>query len=1016
MLVTDTNYIVKVVTVDENGKHVSRDKITVKIYKLKWRWWWDSYQDDLGRYVEDEEHQPYETKEISTVNGKGQFILRVNRPEWGRFLIRVTDEESKHSTGQTVYIDWPYWAGKSNKEDNKGAAILSFNADKEKYNVGEQIKLTIPSGEGGRALISLETGSKILQAFWTETKKGKTEVTIPVTEEMAPNTYVHVTLVQPHSQTVNDLPIRMYGVIPVQIEDPNTHLRPVIKTAEVWCPEEEATVTVSEENGKQMTYTLAIVDEGLLYLTRFQTPDPWKYFYAREALGVKTWDLFDNVIGAWGATLQKLLAIGGDAEGAGKKEGAKANRFKPMVKFFGPFQLDKGKKATHRFLMPQYVGSVRVMLVAGNLAPLSLRGGNGGGVAYGSTDKTVAVKKPLMILATLPRVVGPNEIVNLPVTVFAMEKNVKNVNVEVQANDFFILPEGTKKNIYFKEIGDEVINFPVKVAPKLGIGKIKVIATSGKEKATYDIEIDVRNPNPKITDVIETVIEPGKTWTSDYKPVGMEGTNSGILEISNIPPVNLGYRLRYLIQYPYGCVEQTTSSAFPQLYVNDIMELNSDFQARINNNIKAAIKRLQSFQTSSGGFSYWPGNYEADEWGSSYAGHFLLEAEAKGYAIPSGIIDNWKKYQKKLANAWTYRPKNYRDWYYNNDLQQAYRLYTLALAKVPELGAMNRLREVPDLSTAARWQLAAAYALAGQPETAKQLVMNAPVTVNRYSEMSYTYGSSERDEAMIVEALCTIGEFAKAAPVVKELSKKLSNSSYWMSTQTTAYSLLAVSRFAKSGGTSSTMNYTYAINTSAMVEKNTKLPISQISIPIKGTAPGKISVTNNGKGVLYARIVLEGIPEPGASRELETENNIKLNITYHAMSGTTIDVSQLEQGTDFYAEVTVTNPGYMGQYNNISLSQIFPSGWEIHNTRMDETQSAIKSALPTYQDIRDDRVYTFFNIAPGKTMTFRIILNASYIGKFYLPLVSCEAMYDNSISARKPGQWVEVVKPGAKSL
>lgn len=125
-----------------------------------------------------------------------------------------------------------------------------------------------------------------------------------------------------------------------------------------------------------------------------------------------------------------------------------------------------------------------------------------------------------------------------------------------------------------------------------------------------------------------------------------------------------------------------------------------------------------------------------------------------------------------------------------------------------------------------------------------------------------------------------------------------------------------------------------------------------------------------------------------------------------------MDVSKLEQGTDFYAEVLVTNPGYRGWYKEMALTQIFPSGWKIHNTRMDESASAIKSSAPIYQDIRDDRVYTYFNINAGKSMTFRIILNAAYTGRFYLPTVACEAMYDNTVSALKPTRWVEVEKPG----
>lgn len=132
------------------------------------------------------------------------------------------------------------------------------------------------------------------------------------------------------------------------------------------------------------------------------------------------------------------------------------------------------------------------------------------------------------------------------------------------------------------------------------------------------------------------------------------------------------------------------------------------------------------------------------------------------------------------------------------------------------------------------------------------------------------------------------------------------------------------------------------------------------------------------------------------------------------MQGDAIDVDKLEQGTDFIAQVTITNPGLRGEYLQMALSQIFPSGWEIHNTRMDEAESVIKSDLPTYQDIRDDRVYTYFNISPYKSSTFRIVLNAAYIGRYYLPTIYCEAMYDNTINSRKPGKWVQVVKTGGE--
>jgi uncharacterized protein YfaS (alpha-2-macroglobulin family) len=690
------------------------------------------------------------------------------------------------------------------------------------------------------------------------------------------------------------------------------------------------------------------------------------------------------VMGAYGAELSRLLAIGGDGD-INKKGGNKANRFKPMVKFMGPFNLKKGETAKHEFMMPQYVGSVRTMVVAGNQG------------AYGAAETATPVRMPLMVLGTLPRVVGPGEEVDLPVSVFAMEKQVKNVKVDVQVNGMFTAVDGASKSIAFKEVGDEVVTFKLKVNSVLGVGKVKIVATSGSEKATYDIEIDVRNPNPKVVNVVEGIVEAGKTWSTPYTPAGMTGTNKGTIELSSIPPINLGERLKYLIEYPHGCVEQTTSSVFPQLYLADIMELNSDFKVAMDRNIRMGIERLKSFQTSSGGLSYWPGYYDADDWGSSYAGHFMLEAEMKGYAIPAGFMDSWKRYQRNKANSWTPRSHDY--YYYNSDLDQAYRLYTLALAKAPELGAMNRLKENPSLSIAAKWRLAAAYAKAGQPEVAKTLINGLATTITPYREMSYSYGSNERDEAMILETLTLLDMKVKAATVLKSVSKALS-SNYWMSTQTTAYSLIAVSKFAASSGKgASDMKYSVKINSNAPVSLNTKLPVKQIDMQLKDAAAGTVAVTNNGNGILFARIILEG-------------NDLKMSINYTTMKGDDIDVTKLEQGTDFIAEVKVTNPGLRGDYMQMALSQIFPSGWEIHNTRMDEAESVVKSDYPTYQDIRDDRVYTYFNIAPTKTSVYRIVLNAAYIGRYYLPTVYCEAMYDNTINSRKPGRWVEVVKPG----
>jgi uncharacterized protein YfaS (alpha-2-macroglobulin family) len=985
MLLTDTTHTVDIVTVDADGNPVSRSNIEMSIYEVEWRWWWDSQGDDAN-FMSASNARLIVKGNASTTNGKGTWKFKIKYPEWGRYFVKAFDPVSGHSTGKIVYIDWPGWAGRA-REANQGATMLSFNSDKPTYSIGEKATLTIPGSDLGRALVSVENGSRVIQTYWVETKKGDTQFSFDITREMTPNVFVNITLIQPHAQTVNDLPTRLYGVIPLKVEDPETRLEPEISMPDVLEPGKEVIIKVSEKSKRSMTYTLALVDEGLLDLTRFKTPDPWNRFYAREALGVKTWDLYDAVIGAYGARIERLLAIGGDAELASSKEDdPKANRFKPVVKFLGPFTLNGGT-AEHRFIMPQYIGSVKTMVVAG------FEG------AYGKTDKATPVRKPLMVLATLPRVLGPEEKLKLPVTLFTMEKNIKNVKVEVKASG--LLQATTPSQTVTMTGADMTVDFDLAVKSGIGVGKIEVTASSGSYSATDVIEIEIRNPNPPVSKVQEFILDAGKTLNASIAAVGMTGTNSAVVEVSSIPPVNLGQRMRYLLQYPYGCIEQTTSTVFPQLYLEQVKVLTEGEKTAIQNHVKAAIERLKLFVTRDGGFAYWPGNEDSDSWASTYAGHFLIEAEAKGYLVPGDMLKRWKRYQRKKAQDWRKNQETH-----SSELIQAYRLYSLALAGDPELGAMNRLREQQNIPSTAGWMLAAAYVKAGQPEAGKRMIEVLPTVVKPYQEMAYSYGSDLRDKAIILETLLMLNERTKAFELLKDISGALSNSSYWMSTQSVAWCLKAIGMFAGVEKRGSLMfNYSY---NGKDVEAKTDLPIAQVQLAVDGVKSNSFKIVSQSKGTLFVRVIAEGTPARGS--EEESENSLKLDVSYADTDGAIVDPSKLEQGTEFIATVTVTNPGLRGQYKNMALNHIFPSGWEINNLRLDNAEDRLKADAATYQDIRDDRVYTYFDLAAGQRKTFKIMLTASYAGSYYMPAVICEAMYDHSIYARKKGHIVEVIK------
>lgn len=985
---TDENHSFNIATVNAEGQPIQRESLEVKVYKVEWRWWWNSSYDNLSNYVSSDYHRPFQQFSVNTdANGKANFKLNIPENDRGRYLIRIVDPVSGHATGSTAYFYKNWWQN-SPSSDKEAAKMLVFSTDKEQYNVGETARLTFPSGSEGRALISIENGTEVLQHQWVATKPGETSVDIPVTPEMAPNVFVNISLLQPHAISSNDLPIRLYGVIPMLVENPETKLEPVLQMPELIKPEATYAIKVSEKNNKSMTYTIAVVEEGLLDLTRFKTPNAWDRFYAREALGVKTWDIFDEVIGAYSGSIDQVFAIGGDGS-ATKGKNKKANRFKPVVSYLGPFLLDAGQTKTHQLKMPNYVGAVRAMVVAGNNET----------EAYGSTDKSVQVKQPLMVLATLPRKLSPGEKVTLPVTVFAMEDKVKNVNLSLKLSDGISINGKTSQSLQFEKPDEKMVYFELDVSKAKGINTVEVIATGNGEKSTYKVEIDVENPNPVTSRVVDHELEANANETLNFSTFGVSGSNSATVEFSTLPPMDFTGRLHYLVRYPHGCLEQSTSAVFPQLFLADIFDLTSEKKKEVQGNIENAIKRLGSFQQPSGGMSYWIGENSSDDWGTSYAGHFMIEAEKKGFVLPLTFKSNWLAYQKQAARNW--KPSYH---VYHSDLAQAYRLYTLALAGSFDLASMNRLREFDEISNEAKWRLAAAYALAGQKEASEAISKTANINFQPPKSNAYTYGSVDRNRAMALETMIITGN-PKARDLAKIIAKDLS-SNQWMSTQTTAYSLLAMGKMViKNGGKDLKLSYTINGKTETISTKNA---IAQRRIPlIDGT--NELSLTNEKDNLVYVRILNSGKLKLG--EELTEQRGFSISTAYKDVQGNTIDVSKLQQGQDFVATVNITN--LTNDFvNDVALTQIFPSGWDIVNTRFTDFGDTTVSQA-RYTDIRDDRVNFYFDMpSKGKqgTKTFSVLLNASYLGTYYLPGAQAEAMYDHDYLVRNKGQWVRVEK------
>ena len=964
---------IKLVALDKNGSGVRLPNAKLEVCKVDWSWWWNASDRDLASYMEDKSVTPVVSTNVSISGGMYKYQLDLSHSPSGLYYFRISDPDGGHSAGCLAEV-------RSSESDEKsiaggeGSTKLNATLDKEKYSIGETARITIPSSEGCRALVSLEKNGSILNTFWVQCNAVSTAIPVKIVKEMLPNVYAFITLVQPHANTKNDAPIRLYGVQCIKAEDPSTHIEPVIKVPDSVEPENKLEINVSEKSGKKMEYIVEVVDEGLLGLTNFKTPDPWGYFFSKEALSIRTWDDFDAVIGAYGGKISKLFAIGGDMEQLAAVNKSQAQRFKTVATYLGPFTLEAGKSERHVVNVPQYLGSLRVMVIAS------------GNDCYGSAEKDVKVKKAVMVQATLPRIVSTGEEIVLPVTVFTTEDRNITAEVNVKGGSLFDVKGPSSAKVRCNGAGEHLAYFTLE--PKgIGSGHITVTASGAGTSSKSEIDLQVINPNQPATVQTSAILKAGESKKMTFALAGMPGTNTAALEASTIPSIDLKDRLDYLTDYPHGCVEQTVSAAFPQLYLNDVADCDAETALRCEGNVKEALRKLAGFRNGDGSLSYWPGTSGTSEWGTAYATHFMIEAKKYGYAVDENLLRGTLKYMQRNL----YRSLE--------PVTKAYFLYVLALGKQSQRGGMNGMKEgISSLDASTRWMLAAAYAADGQKNLANEIIKgipSAPAAKNYWS----TFGSEDRDKAVAALALIGVRDYLNAFTQVRALAVSLNNPKHYMSTQSTAWAMDAVFAYAKSQDKGGGPNLSATVDGTGYTLSSAKSSISK-RVALKGTEKSiTIELKNNGSATCYFTVSSHGTPAAG--QEKAYSNGVSLSVNYG------VNVASMPQGTDFTATATVKNISTSALYNLV-LTQKFPSGWEITNSRLYDESYSYPLGV-SYQDFRDDRTYSYIDyLKPGAVVVIPIKLTATYEGKFYLPAAICTGMYDEKTGASTSGQWVTV--------
>ncbi|EAL5944409.1 alpha-2-macroglobulin, partial [Campylobacter coli] len=751
----------------------------------------------------------------------------------------------------------------------------------------------------------------------------------------------------------------------------NTKLNLELKTPDKILPNSDFEIEIQSKDKRAFNYTVAIVDEGLLDLTDFKTPDIWEGFYAKTGFTLKTYDTYSQIIPKFtgGDSVSKIGNLRAD-----KNRDDSAQRFKPVVLFNAPARSDEAGFAKLKFKMPSYMGLVRVMVVANE------------NDAYGSISKDMQVSAPLVLLETLPRTLKIGDNFTLLTQIFKTENRIKNATLSVRSKNSLIKISPDTQAIDFKNATNLEVMMDANVSDNR-IGKELLEFELKSENYTYknEIEIDIKPINAYTYENNTSLIKAGESKEFIIKDYIL-GTTNATLKLSPTPILDMDKRIKYLLNYPYGCIEQTTSAVLPQLFL-DKFSTEFDKQKAINN-INAAIERYANFQTADGGFAYWQGGDESNAWGSNYAGMFLILAKQNGYFVPDSMYERWLKYEQNFVQKSIYHD-------YMMDIK-ANSLYLLAMAKKPNISEMNLLYDsLNTLSTEAKWQLAAAYKLAGVEDTAKQIASKISIEPDsKYS--SYTYGSLIRDEAIIANAYKQIYG-TNNEELLQKISYTLLSKDY-LSTQSTGYALYALAM----GANLENMNENFMDATLKIGDQVHTIDQNQM----------QIFSFNNEKAIINANkdiFVSFGVEGVKAGENSAFSNKISLDRAFYDEKGNKISPSEIGSGQTFYMRISASLNEGANYVSNIALTQILPSGWEVSNTLLDDnTPSFIKNSSYDFIDVRDDKIMWFFSLNKNRTHHFYIKLNAITPGSYTLSGAYVEAMYDDTYRALSESEKVVV--------
>ena len=985
-------------------KHKAKD-LDVKLIREDRRYFW-VYSQDQGWHYEWTDNEFVEfTKSLDIDEGEiGQIEFPV---AWGNYRVEVRDPTNNLLTSKQFYAGWNWYEKWQNSQSGSGAARpdkITMALDKKAYSAGGTVKVNVIPPQAGEAIVMVESDELLWMKRLFIPAEGKT-VEIPVSADWQQhNIYISTVVLQPGDQLKNLTPKRSFGLVHLPLQRDSRKLEVEFDVAEKALPNKTLPVKVKVQSlstehslnkqPQKLFVTLAAVDVGVLNISNFKTPDPHTAFFGQRRYGVDSRDVYHRVIEISQAEKARLR-FGGDSDlTRGGKEPQSDVQIVSL--FSGLVPLDNLGEATIPVDIPDFNGRLRLMALAFSADK------------FGQSEQDVTIAAPIVTQIAMPRFLAMGDKTTIAIDVTNLSEQTQDLAIKFTGSGPIKQFDNSKK-VSLKNGEKTTLRYQIEALGFKGQAKfsLKVTGKDLPDDINREWFLGLRPAYPATLTTTQKILHQGENLALDKNLINslFPETIQASVGISPKANIDLQEQLTGLLQYPYGCLEQTSSRAYPLIFATPnkqkLMGLTVIDENKRLDMINKGIERLAMLQLGNGGYGLWDNRSYEEHWLTAYVADFLLNARDMGISVPDEMIS---KTLKRLQTYLT-RSSRFYDERWSDDAKhyyfayKAYSAYVLARVNQVPLGNLRSLAK--NHSRFARtglsqMHLAIALSKMGDNKLAdkllKQSLNNLPKKRQQYLA---DYGSQIRDLSLMIHLMLTHDLEKKKAIALSFTLAELLNKRNYLSTQERNALFLAGSSLKAFDGET----WTAELILGSLQTKLNQTSSYQNNLTPK-TLHNKVNIISHNTHPLLASISINGYTKEPPK---ESSNGLSVQRRWLNLKGEEINLQQANVGDLFLVHLQITAEQ---RTPDALVIDLLPAGFELENQNLEHSikQDEIivdgrsitqwqNRNLVNHQEYRDDRYVAAIEVNKGRAINLFYLTRAVTPGKYKVPSPLVEDMY-----------------------